>query len=268
MVAISDAMPFAHKVALGLLNGVSGVNKFGRNIEVDAGVTADLWDGGHTLASGGVSLIWVPPTQARIHAIVSSDAGDDSAGLGAKTIRIYGLTDWDTKEVSEDIIMDGTTPVNTVNSYVIIHRMMVLTKGATNVNIGIIKATAATDSTITAQIRAGQGQTQMAILGVPSNQTILIDDTYGSLNRAGGAATGFADKQLLVNPEPQTELLNFISKSNLGLSIPGTSHVEDSFDPPKMFPGPCIIKVQSSSLTANLDISGGFDGVLYDNADS
>ena len=145
---------FVLNVAMGNFDGMMTINKFARNIEIDSAVTADIWDGGFTLASGGVSLIWVAPTQARIHAVVSSSASDDGdpVGVGARTIEVFGLPNWNTKEINETIILNGQTPVNTVNSYVIIHRMFVVTNGATNVNVGIVKATAATDNTITAQI--------------------------------------------------------------------------------------------------------------------
>ena len=83
-------------VAMGLIADESESIKFGRNIEVDDTVTADIWDGGHTVASGGVSLIWVAPTQARVHQLVSSSTDDDAAGVGARTVRIYYLKDWDT----------------------------------------------------------------------------------------------------------------------------------------------------------------------------
>ena len=67
-------------------------------------------------------------------------------GVGARTIRIYGLKTWDLAETSEVMYLQGVFPQNTDNSYVIIHRMEVLTKGATSVNSGAIKATAASDN--------------------------------------------------------------------------------------------------------------------------
>lgn len=258
---------FLLEVVKGNVAGHYGVSKFGRNIEIDAAVIADLWDGGHTLASGGVSLKWVAPTAARIHTIVSSDVGDDAAGVGAKTIRVHYLPDWDTKETTEDIIMDGTTGVAMANAAVIINRMEVLTKGATNVNIGIIKATAAVDSTISAQIQAGKGQTNQAILGIPSTQKFYMFDLYGYLNKAVGA-TGLIDMDLLVNPEPSTELLNFLSKHPFGLQTVGTSGNNQPFPVPKMICGNSdgvIVKLQVLSGSANADISGGFTGVLVDN---
>lgn len=255
---------FGLEVARDNVPGMSSINKFGRNIEIDSGVTADIWDGGHTLASGGVSLLWVAPTQARVHDIVSSSASDDDGGVGARTIRIYGLTSWDTKEVSEVITLNGTSNVATTKSYVIIHRMEVLTKGGTDVNVGIIKATAQTDSTITAQIQAGNGQTEMAILGIPSTQTAYVYIFYGEVNKAGGAA-GVVDSCLMVNPEPNAELTNFIIKHRFGLQTVGTSSYAHNFNPPKKIEGPAIIKVSVPSGTNDMDVSAGFDIVLIDN---
>jgi hypothetical protein len=165
----------------GHISGYRTVNKFGRANNVDAAPT-DIWDMANTVQD---EALWVAPTQARIHDIVSTDAGDDGdpAGVGARTLRVFGLTDWDTAEVSEDIVLNGTTNVPTVNAYVIIHRMMVLTKGATSVNVGNITATAQTDGTVTAEIYAGQGQTQMAIYGIPSTQAAYMTAYWASLNK-------------------------------------------------------------------------------------
>jgi len=260
----SDAS--ALKVARGLVPGQSSVNKFGRNIEIDASITADIWDGGHTLSSGGTSLIWVAPTQARTHVIASTDAGDTAGGAGARTLRVYGLPDdWDSPEVSEDIILDTGSPPVTTNSYVIIQRMYVLTKGATSSNIGIITATATTDGTITAKIRAGQGQTQMIIYGVPSTQTFYMSRLYANMNKASGSATGYVDMELKFNPEPQDELTNFLTKHTFSISLDGTSAFSIPYNLYKSFPGPCILKLQGSSATANMDVSAGFDGILVDN---
>ena len=252
------------ETAIGNIPGRTAVNKFGRNIEINSGVTADIWDGGHTLASGGVSLIWVAPTQARTHTIASTSADDTDAGAGARTVRIYGLTGWGAAEVTEDVTMNTGSPPVTSNSYVIIHRMEVLTKGATGANIGIITATATTDNTITAQIRVGQGQTQMAIYGIPSTQKAYMGAWYDSANKAGGA-TGVADMSWCMNPEPDAELLNFIIKHTSGLQTTGTSARDHPYYVPKLVTGPAIIKMQVLSGTNSMDISAGFDLILVDN---
>ena len=258
--------PFELEAARGNIPGVFTVNKFGRNIEIDTGVTADVWDGGHTLASGGVSLIWVASTAANKHNIVSSSASDASGGVGARTVRVFGLPGWDSKEISEDITMDGQNTVAMLNDMVIIHRMFVLTKGATSSNVGIITATATAPSTttITAQIRAGLGQTQMVVYGVSSTQTLFMQRLYANVNKAGGA-TGLIDVALLYNPEPDAELTNFLTRHTFGLQTVGTSALTINYGVPKKFVGPAIIKLQCLSGTNDMDISGGFDALVIDN---
>jgi hypothetical protein len=243
----------------GNISGYRTVNKFGRANNVDAAYT-DIWDMANTAQN---QAIWIAPTQARIHDIVSNDAGDagDPAGVGARTLRLFGLKDWDTAEVSEDIILNGTTNVPTVNAYVIIHRMMVLTKGATNVNVGNITATAQTDNTITAEIYAGQGQTQMAIYGIPSTQVAYMTSLWAGLNKA---TAGDVDIYLRENPEPNNELLNFRVKHTLGVSTTGSSYVQRLFKPCSRIPGPAIIKLQGRGTPANMDVSAGFDLIVRD----
>jgi len=245
-------------VPAGQASTLTGVNKYGRNIEIDSAVTADIWDGGKTVASGGVSLIWVAPTAARIHQLVSTSASDAAAGVGARTIQIYGLTSWTTAETSEVITMNGTTDVPTVNAYVIIHRMKVLTKGATSSNVGVITATADTDSTVTALISALRGQTLMAIYGISSVETAYMGAVYATANKSGGAAA-LVDVTLLVNPEPDAELTNYLEKQTFGLSTAGTSAWILPYYTPKKITGPAIIKIQATSGTNDMDVSAGFD---------
>ena len=245
---------YALEVARGNVNGVSHINKFGRNTDVDATVE-DVWDGGG---------VWVAPTTARIHDIVSTSTSDDGdpAGVGARTLRIYGLTSWDSAEVSEDITLNGTTNVATTNSYVIIYRMKVLTKGATNVNVGVITATAQTDSTVTAQINIGEGQTQMAIMGVPSTQTAYMTNYWGNLDKATAA---IVDLAIRVNPEPDTELTQFLVKHNAGVDSDATTYFQHFFQPYFKIEGPAIIKLDAAASTVNIDVSAGFDLFLVNN---
>ncbi len=250
--------------SLGIAQGhtahLTSGNKFGRSTNVDNGVATDIWDRANPTDD---QATWVAPTQARIHNIASTSASDDGspAGVGAQTVRIYGLVDWTTPEVSEDIILNGVTDVPTVNAYVIIHRILVLTWGTSGPNVGVITATAVTDGTVTAQVNVGEGQTQMAIYGLPSGQTIYLVQYYGELQKSGGA-TGGADIRLKVNSIPNTQIIGFTTKHILGLLSTGNSYVPHYFKPELPVSGPAIIKVEATGGVNNLDVSGGFDFII------
>ena len=246
------------EIARGNVPGITHVNKFGENTSVDSGVDSDIWD----LVT---QPIWLAPTAARIHAIVSTDASDDGspAGRGCRTIRVYGLTSWSSAEVSEDITLNGTSSVNTSNSYVIIHRMKMLTCGDLGPNAGIITATAASDSTITAEIRAGEGQTQMAIYGIPSTQTGYMTNFYASAVKAAVGAS--VSLKLLVCTVPGSEEGVFTTKSTAGLATGGSNYIENNSRPYRAIPGPAIVKIQANSSSNGTNVSAGFDLILVDN---
>jgi hypothetical protein len=255
---------FPLQVAAGNIPGYYSVAKYGQSTNVDDNISTDIWDRANPTNN---QPIWVAPTQARIHNIASTSTSDiATTGVGARTIRIYGLTSWSTKEVSEDISLNGTTNVPTVNSYVIIHRIKVLTKGVTNVNVGTITATAQTDNTVTAQINPSQGQTQMAIYGWPSTQTCFITQIYAGIRRTGLATQeSQADITILVNPEPNVELLNFQVKHPTMVGSRANSPFNHTFIPYANFGGPGIIKMQAIGSVDNLDVAGGFSLILVDN---
>jgi hypothetical protein len=240
------------------LSGHVGENKFGRATNVDNGVDTDIWDRANPTND---QAIWLAPTQARVHAIVSSSA-DDDGDPGAGTVRVYGLKTWDSSETTEDVTMNGTTPVNTANSYVIINRMKVFLSGTSGPNVGVITATAAVDGTVTAQIGAGMGQTQMAIYGIPSTKNAYMTSYYGSVIKASGSAS--IALTLLVNEEPDTTPTAFLVKHTNGASTAGGTYFRHEFTPyfSVVEPGPAIIKLQANGDANDLDVSAGFGLIL------
>ena len=255
-------------ISRGLEEGVFHVNKFGR---AEAGIQTtltDIWDRADAAAT---QQIWVAPTQARLHDIASSSTADDGtpegAGAGAQAVRVFGLTDWDTNEVSEDVILNGTGDVATSNSYVIIHRMKVIPVGTTyETNVGIITATAQTDGTVTAQINIGNGQTEMAIYGVPSTQIAYMTGFDVNAHNTGNPATVMEnDFDLVVNENPNINLLVFIKKANVGMIVTGSSAFPKAFNPYLKIEGPAIIKFQAISTLADTEGVAEYDLILVDN---
>ena len=104
---------FSAEVALGNVSGWDHINKFGEALDADLSVDTDIWDG----ADGTTSTdVWVAPTTARTHDITSTSANDDGEGTpltGARTVEVYGLTAWNTAEVSETVTLNGTANVAT-----------------------------------------------------------------------------------------------------------------------------------------------------------
>lgn len=252
---------FGLEVSHGAIPGYAAVNKFGRSPDCDDGVPTDIWDG------ADATPIWVAPTAPRIHNIASTSPLDTSGGTGARTVMVYGLPDWSSAEISEVVTLDGANPVATVNSYVIIHRMVCLTFGSTRINQGNLSATAAVDGTVTAEITAGIGQTLMAIYGVPEGQDLHLTWLHASMT---GFATGLfasdpqVDITLWVNERADQADSGFVTKERS--SIVGASEMEHTYDPPKTYHGPCIFKVQAVSDTDNVEVTANFNGYLVDHS--
>jgi hypothetical protein len=262
---------FLLEVAKGNVPGHYSVNKFGSSTFVSQAGPWDVWDKDQQF--------WLAPTAARVHQIEStSDAdafgdGDNPQGAGARTVRIFGLKTWDTAETFEDVNLDGidddTNPVNTVESYVMIHRMIVLTTGSVGPfsNVGTISATAVVDGTVTAQINTPKGQTQMAIFGVPSTQIFYMYDFHASVAHTS-AAPNTADSAGVIVFQ-STDIVNnptvFTFKHTAAVQDNGTTSLQLPFGPPKIFEGPCIIKLAMVASKDDAFVDASFDGILIDN---
>jgi hypothetical protein len=258
---------FLFEVAKGNIPGHHAVNKFGQITNADAGVITDVWD-------AAAQPVWLPPTAARVHEILStSDEDSDTGGAiaqggGARTVEVIGLKTWDDVESSEIVIMDGTDGVDTVNSYVIVHRMEVKSSGILGPNAGLITAVAASDLTVTAQIALagpnGKGQTEMAILGIPSTQRGFMENFSASLARLSptGAQSGVI---LMETMDVLTQPSVFIFKHTLSLKDDGVTTHDHGFGLFKEFVGPCIVKIAFTAADNDTFGDASFDMVLVDN---
>jgi hypothetical protein len=251
------------EIPAGNVAGTSAVNKYGRTTNADSADPTDIWDRANVTND---QAIWLAPTAARIHTVASTSDTDGKTGApsaaGARTIRVYGLKTWDTAETSEDITLDGTTGVPTVNSYVIIHRIKVLTSGTSGPNVGTITATAASDATVTAQINPLEGQTQMAIYGVPSTQTAYMTSFYVNVERDSPQGADFLVKLLWcfdVENQPKVFQVRHTISVEVGQDI------QHKYDPYNAFVGPGILKIQGTSNANDTLANGGFDLILVDN---
>lgn len=263
-----DPMLTAAHGSAPLISAVYTINKYGKATDGIQTSATDIWDRANATPT---QQLWVAPTQARTHQITSSSTADDGtpegAGAGAQAVRIWGLTSWSTDEVSEDVTLNGTANVATSNSYVIIHRMKVIEVGSTyNLNVGNITATADTDASVTAQINAGAGQTNMAIYGVPNTQTAYMTCYQTNCHDSANPATATeADFTMLVNERPDLDETVFINKSNKGLNTTGSNDGTRCYKPYLKIPGPAIIKFQATSTAADTEGVAEFDLILVDN---
>lgn len=149
-------------VAAGLFAGYYIVNKFGRNADVDA--AEDIWDGGGDYTG-------FPTGSAETITVVSSSVNDTSSGTGARTLRIYGL-DANFALQNEDVTLNGTVGVATVNTYKRVFRAYVLTAGSGTTNEGTltVRHTTTTANVFTV-IPAGLGQSEVTSYTIPAGYT-------------------------------------------------------------------------------------------------
>jgi hypothetical protein len=169
---------FKYEVALGRRQGYTLWNKFGYNTDIDTATDPEI------VAEFGGSF--TPLTTASTLTIVSSSTDDDGdpGGTGAQTIRVIGL-DANRDTAQEDFTMDGTTDVVSTSTWLGINRVIVLTSGSNDANVGKITITATTGGTTQATVPAGESVTQQLLYFNPRNHVALTDWLILSAHRFG-----------------------------------------------------------------------------------
>lgn len=165
-------------VSMDLVDGYSIIHKFGINPDIDSGtLPEDIW-------SGGGPYTGFNPTSAEIVELFSDSADDTALGIGARTVQVFGL-DENFLEISETVTMDGLTPVNTVNSYIRLNRIKVISSGSNIFNVGAITARqSVTTANIFAVMPIGGNQSQVAAYTVPANKQGFLTSIYLEASKA------------------------------------------------------------------------------------
>lgn len=250
---------FLMEVVLDNVPNYDAVSVAGRAQGVDATTETDVWDRADALQT---QLVWVPPTEARIHQIKSTSVNDAWGGSAAHAVRVRGLTSWSAKETDEDLQLNGTANVPTANAYVIINSMICLPFAGSGSNAGTITATADTDATVSAQINPDVNTARMAILGIPSTQTFIGMSSGANLLKGAGAAVG-VDYSARVNLAPDVTDWYYKARDS-AVRDDGASSMNPVFIPPYVVVGPAIIKLTALSTSGVVDFSASFNGVLVD----
>ena len=239
------------EVAKGDVAGHSAVHKFGRNPDIDTGGFEAIWN-------GGASYTGFDATGAEIVEVFSSDVADDVAGTGALTLQVYGL-DANYLEQNETVILTGATPVDTVNSYLRLDRMIVRSAGSGGQNAGTLTARQkVTTAVVFAVMPIGYNQTMIAAYTIPAAKTGYITSWYAALSKKVAA---FSNVRLRVRPFGEV----FQVKEEVTVSSTGSSTLPRNYHIPKNdLAAKSDIYVEADSSANDNGVSAGFDLILVD----
>jgi hypothetical protein len=235
-------LPYALEVSKNAVQGVSVVNKFGRNTDVAGSGTEEIWDG---------SAAYVYPATALMTSI--SQTTNQAAMLGA-TIEIQGL-DANWNQITQTKALDGTntTTVVTLDTPLLrVFRMKVLTNVVGDSPIRLHNAGETQDYAV---ISTGFNQTQMAIFTTPANTSAYVTTYYAAHN----PTTGQTFTSNAINLWARDNANGYEKQLKHNFGVPEDGHFQHFFEPYYRFGEKTDIFITSSPVGAAADISAGFD---------
>lgn len=246
------APSYLFTLAKGDIPGQKLFSKFGSNSDIDTATTPeDIWEGGGVYTG-------MNSTGAETLAISSDNANDTAGGTGARTVIVEGL-DASYNEISETITLNGVSVVNSVNSYLRMHRMYVTTAGSAGGNQGIITTTqSVTTANVFSKMPATYNQTQIGCYTVPAGKTAYVFEVFFS-----SMVSGQSESIVHFKMRPQGGVFRVMFSA--GISQNGGTLLKNSH-PLLIAPEKSDLKLSAHSVTVNgTNIAGSFDMILVDN---
>lgn len=185
-ITIADST-YEMNVARGLLPGQSVITRNGYNPDVSQNIEESIWVDGGIYPFG----TWTSPS--RLYLVSDSSADVD------QTLFIEGL-DANYDYQTEQITINGLTPVATVKSWIRIYSGTVVSSSNASANAGnVVFHITSASGTVVAQIAPGIGMTKLSQFTVPRNKTAYI--LYGDATSfRGGSGNIGSQIRMYVRP--------------------------------------------------------------------
>ena len=219
------------EIAKGNIKDHVSVNKFGYSDNINSSYSCVCDNGG----------VYAWDTTPGIATLVSDNASDVS------TIRIYGVLS-DFSSFTEDVVLTGTTPVNTTNTDIKhIYRAYTVDDGL----LGDITITL--DSSVVAKILYDNNRTLMATYVIPKGYTGYI--------LQGNTATG-QGKEATVQFRVRTNDTVF---QTVHVATIYENNYTYKFPIPLKLPEKTVLEVRAKTTSGTINVSATFDLILIEN---
>jgi len=244
-------------ISLGLIPGIELKRINGFVNDVDSNDSSDvIYQGGTYPFLAAAQLI----------DIVSDNINDIVGGIGANTVRIFGLLDGYIKDF-EDVPLNGLVPVQTTKAFIAINDAIVLTAGALNVNAGIITFTDNAANSIQAQIGVNDNDVGLVsafqtIQTIPVGKIGLLVHSIASITKRGGS-TGVKEGVLSLGVSEFDSNIFYTGRFTTTRSD-GTSFVKIDDDFPNVLNEKSSLKASVFSFTNNTRFSVSLTMLLID----
>ena len=228
--------------------------KFGFNTAVsNTGETIWLQGGVYTWQAAAATI--------SVTSSSTDDDGDPTSNTGAHTVVVEGL-DANYAAQSETVTLNGTTVVNTANTYLRVHRMYVATAGTGLTNAGVIYAATSGDTYTTpgvpntatkiiSTIGAGEGQTLQAFYTVPAGYTAYLTDVMaGSVEATNATTIDIRKREFGGAFRTRHKFVVFKSTTQL------------HYDVPLVLPEKTDIEIVGTSAAGTPDVDASFNLIL------
>ena len=259
-LALANSDPIL--LSRGLINGASVVHKFGAASAI-AGAFKPIT----------TSQTYQTPKVAEALEVLSDSTDDNGAtsplGSGALKIRVYGVAVWADGEITEDVILNGTSVVAMTTSFLRVYRVKVIESGS------YASATAVShNSTITirgagagaiwaqvdAQTNVGLGQSEIAVYAVPAGKVAFMPSAEAWIE-----ANKTANLIFFVRDNADTLVAPYsVRQAKIIMrSVIDAIHV-DPKTPYGPFVGPCDLGWMGMATAQTANISVDFEIILFD----
>lgn len=227
-------------------DGVSCINKFGRNPNIAIGVEEEIWDGSVAYTFPATALMTKLNTTA------------DIVGMRGETVEIQGL-DGNWELVTQNAVLDAsntTTLVTLETPLIRCFRMKFMSSVVGSSSITLVNDG---DTALYANIEPGNNQTQMAIYTVPKYHVAYLTNYYAHVNPGTNLDPTSMPISLWATDNANGHARQL--KHVVGLVSGGVQH---NFYPYLRFTQQTDIFMSAQPVGKAADVTAGFDLVIVD----